>query len=695
MNEISTLQKHRAAYRPKLPPVFLHYGPFVKLSACPAAGPEPAPAIRQLFPHSWSLPCVAFEEEEQRTVSPLNVGVVLSGGQAPGGHNVIAGIFDAIKAANRDSRLYGFRGGPGGLVDNNYVLLTADIIDQYRNTGGFDMIQSGRTKLEKAEQFDRAAANCRELGVTAVVVIGGDDSNTNAAFLAEHFMANRVPVQVIGVPKTIDGDLKNDRIDVSFGFDTATKVYAELLGNIQRDADSARKYWHFIRVMGRSASHIALECALQCHPNITVISEEVAQRGMTLIQIVEYCAGVIRDRASRGMNYGVAVIPEGLIEFIPEIKTLIRELNDLMAGHAGYFRKLATTEDKLHYLSAKLPAESAKAFSTLPSAIQWQLLEDRDPHGNVQVSRIETEKLLIDMIAERLREWKDEGSYAGEFSPQAHFFGYEGRCAAPSNFDADYCYSLGYTAAALIAAGTSGYMAQVRNLAEPAANWEAGGVPLSGMMAIERRHGRDVPVIKKCLVDTGGKPFLAFAARREAWALENYYQYPGPIQYFGPAEVCDRANLTLVLEKSETIVEIINHVEVLQESRFFSELTPESLTMLCCIVQRMPIKPGQIVINRGDIGHCFYIVVDGELDVIGRDGKTVVTTLKKGDPFGEIALLEDVPRTATVVARTDGHLLFINTPDFKELIAANQPLLARLEELSRKRQAELEAADKV
>jgi pyrophosphate--fructose-6-phosphate 1-phosphotransferase len=694
MKEISVLQKHRAAYKPKLPPVFLHYGPFVSMRSCPtAATAEPLPAIRQLFPHSWNLPCVSFEDEEQRSLPPLKVGVVLSGGQAPGGHNVIAGIFDAIRAANGASQLFGFLGGPGGLVNNSYKLLGAEDIDAYRNTGGFDMIQSGRTKLEKEEQFRQAAANCQALGINAVVIIGGDDSNTNAASLAEYFLANGVPVQVIGVPKTIDGDLKNDRIEVSFGFDTATKVYTELLGNIQRDADSARKYWHFIRVMGRSASHIALECALQCHPNITIISEEVAAKGSTLMQIVEQCAAVIRDRASRGMNYGVAVIPEGLIEFIPEVKLLIRELNDLMAEHAEYFRKLATTEEKLHYLTTKLSAEPAKTFSTLPSAIQWQLLEDRDPHGNVQVSRIETEKLLIEMIGELLREWKDEGKYQGSFSPQAHFFGYEGRCAAPSNFDADYCYSLGYAAAALAVTGRTGYMAQVRNLAEPAANWEAGGVPLAGMMALERRHGKDVPVIRKCLVDTGGKPFLTFAAVRDSWARENYYQYPGPIQYFGPSEVCDRVNITLVLEKSETIVEIINHVKVLKESRFFSELTPEALTKLCSMVQRMPIKPGQIVIRKGDVGHCFYIVVDGELDVIGRDGKTVVNVLRRGDPFGEIALLEDMPRTADVVARTDGHLLFINTPDFKELLSDNTALLEQLEQLSKKRLAELEVKD--
>ena len=691
MKEISILQRHRASYAPKLPPVFLHYGPFVAARECPGTiAAQPVPAVKQRFPRGCDLPCLCFEQEERRQLPPIKVGVVLSGGQAPGGHNVIAGIFDAIRAANRGSQLYGFLGGPSGLVNNKHRLLGAEEIDAYRNTGGFDMIQSGRTKLEQEDQFQQAAANCQALGIGAVVVIGGDDSNTNAASLAEHFLANRVPVQVIGVPKTIDGDLKNDRIEASFGFDTATKVYAELLGNIQRDADSARKYWHFIRVMGRSASHIALECALQCHPNLTIISEEVAAKGLTLKQIVEQCAAAVRDRAQRGMNYGVMVIPEGLIEFIPEIKKLLAELNDILAQHEEYFKTLLTTNDKFQYISTRLSPESSQVFNSLPSATRWQLIMDRDPHGNVQVSLIETEKLLIDMVGELLAEWKAEGTYAGKFASQSHFFGYEGRCAAPSNFDADYCYSLGYTAAALALAGRTGYMAQVRNLAEPAANWEAGGVPLASMMAIERRHGKDVAVIRKALVDTAGKPFLTFAARREGWARENDYQYPGPIQYFGPAEVSDRVNVTLVLEKGETIVEIINHVKVLKESRFFSELTPGALTKLCSMVQRMPIKPGQIVIRKGDIGHCFYIIVDGELDVISGSGK-VITTLRQGDPFGEISLLEDVPRTADVVARSDGHLLFINTPDFKELLADNTGLLEQLEQLGKQRLEELEA----
>ncbi|GEM_PF-206606 len=695
MNNASILQQHRAAYTPKLPPVFLNHGPFVGAAERPAALTAGAAGevVGRLFPRGRALPALSFEEERRRPIPPLKVGVVLSGGQAPGGHNVIAGIHDAVKAANRDSQLLGFLGGPAGLVDNRYRWLTADVIDRYRNTGGFDMIQSGRTKLDTPAQFDRAAANCSELGVGALVIIGGDDSNTNAAFLAEHFLEKGVPVQVIGVPKTIDGDLKNAAIDASFGFDTATKVYAELLGNIQRDADSARKYWHFIRVMGRSASHIALECALQCRPNIALISEEVWARGMTLAQLAEHCAGVIRDRAARGMNYGVAVIPEGLIEFIPEVKALIAELNDLMAQHKDYFAGLTGPEDRHQFINKHLTAASAQAFAAMPEQIQWQLLEDRDPHGNVQVSRIETEKLLGDMTGDLLREWKAAGSFGGKFSPQYHFFGYEGRCAAPSNFDADYCYSLGYAAAALIADGRSGYMAQVRNLAEPASNWEPGGVPLAGMMGIERREGREVPVIRKALVDLNGKPFLALAARRDEWARDNHYQYPGPIQYFGPAEVCDRTTVTLVLERGQNLVEIINHVQALKESRFFSELAPEELARLCAIVQRMPIRAGQIVIRRGDVGHCFYIVVDGELDVIGRDGKTVITTLRKGDPFGEIALLEDVPRTATVVARTGGHVLFINTSDFKELIASNQALLERLAELSRRRQAELEQAE--
>ncbi len=690
MNEISILQKHRFNYQPKLPPVFAQEGMFpVARDGEPTEPQADQEAIRNILPLTCGMPLVTFEAEEKRDLAPLVVGVVLSGGQAPGGHNVIAGLFDAIHRFNPESKLYGFLGGPGGVVENRNILLTAELIDQYRNTGGFDIIGSGRTKLETPEQFNRAAASCRELGIKALVIVGGDDSNTNAALLAEYFLKNDIGVQVIGCPKTIDGDLKNSRIEISFGFDTATKVYCELLGNIQRDDQSAKKYWHFIRVMGRSASHIALECSLQCHPNITIISEEVAEKGMRLKDIAEYIAGIIDQRSRNGMNYGVIVIPEGLIEFIPEIRTLISELNELMAQHKEYFNSLPTPQDKHQYINQHLTAESAQAFSSIPDEIQWQLLEDRDPHGNVQVSRIETEKLLIDMVGDLLRERAAEGRFSGKFSPQSHFFGYEGRCAAPSNFDADYCYSLGFTAAALAAGGRTGYMARVSNLAEPAANWVAGGVPLTMMLNLERRHGRDVPVIKKALVDLNGGPFGEFARQREAWAAGNDYIYPGPIQYFGPAEVCDRATMTLVLEQGEDILNILNGLEVLQGSDVFSSLGPEAIIRLLSMVQRLNIKPGQIVIRRGDIGQCFYIVMDGELEVLGKDNKTPVATLKKGDPFGEIALLTDVPRTASVIAKTDGSVLFLDAYNFKDFLSEFTNLGDRLEKLGAERLKEL------
>lgn len=690
MNEISILQKHRFNYQPKLPPVFAQEGmtPVARdgESTEPQADQQ---AIRNILPLTCGMPLVTFEAEEKRDLAPLVVGVVLSGGQAPGGHNVIAGLFDAIHRFNPESKLYGFLGGPGGVVENRPLQLTAELIDQYRNTGGFDIIGSGRTKLETTEQFNRAAASCRELGIKALVIVGGDDSNTNAALLAEYFLKNDIGVQVIGCPKTIDGDLKNAQIEISFGFDTATKVYCELLGNIQRDDQSAKKYWHFIRVMGRSASHIALECALQCHPNITIISEEVADKGMRLRDIAEYIAGIIDQRSRSGMNYGVIVIPEGLIEFIPEIRKLISELNDLMAQHREYFNSLPTPQDKHQYINQHLTAESAQAFSSIPEEIQWQLLEDRDPHGNVQVSRIETEKLLIDMVGDLLRERKAQGKFSGKFSPQSHFFGYEGRCAAPSNFDADYCYSLGFTAAALAASGKTGYMARVSNLAEPAVNWVAGGVPLTMMLNLERRHGREVPVIKKALVDLNGGPFGEFARQREAWAAGNDYIYPGPIQYFGPAEVCDRATMTLVLEQGEDILNILNGLEVLQGSDVFSSLGPEAIIRLLSMVQRLNIKPGQIVIRRGDIGQCFYIVMDGELEVMSKDDKTPVATLRKGDPFGEIALLTDLPRTANVVAKTDGSVLFLDAYNFKEFLSEFTNLGDKLEKLGAERLKEL------
>ncbi len=550
MQKVSNLQKARAAYTPKLPSVLAAQGPFVKIANGAATeSVADCAAIRKIFPHSYGLPIVSFVPGSREAVKSFNVGVILSGGQAPGGHNVIAGLFDALKALNAQSKLYGFLGGPSGLIENEYRELTTDIIDLYRNTGGFDIIGSGRTKLESEEHFAQVADNCHRLNIRAVVVIGGDDSNTNACLLAEYLCRQEQNIQVIGVPKTIDGDLKNAQIETSFGFDTATKVYSELIGNIERDSNSAKKYWHFIKLMGRSASHIALECALQTQANIAIISEEVAAKQMTLRQLVEMMTEIVARRAAQGLNYGVALIPEGLIEFVPEMKALIGELNDLLATNDQHFKSLPSTDDKLQFVNAKLSAVSSQAFSSLPGEIQMQLLMDRDPHGNVQVSRIETEKLLIDMIGDLLREWKAAGKYKGKFSTQAHFFGYEGRCAAPSNFDADYCYSLGYTATCLINAGLTGYMASVRNLAEPSGKWVAGGIPLTMMMNLERRKGKDHPVIRKALVELDGAPFKAFSAARDGWAVENSYVFPGPIQYFGPAEVCDVTTVTLMLEQ--------------------------------------------------------------------------------------------------------------------------------------------------
>ncbi len=549
MSEVSVLEKLRTEYQPKLPAVFAENGPWARAAVGePTRSVADAAAISSLFPNTYGLPVVTFEPGVKHAAAALTVGVILSGGQAPGGHNVIAGTLDGLKALNPDSRLLGFLGGPSGLMEDRCIELTPELVAPYRNTGGFDMIRSGRTKVETEEQFRAVAETCRKRGLDALVVIGGDDSNTNACLLAEYFLQNHIGVQVIGCPKTIDGDLKNAQIETSFGFATATRVYSELIGNIERDANSARKYWHFIRLMGRSASHITLECALQTHPNVAVISEEVAAEGRTMRGLAEEIAAVVRDRAAAGMNFGVVLIPEGLIEFVPEIKALISELSELLAGNAVFFKSLSNTDEQLQFVNAKLSRESSQAFSSLPQSIQLQLLMDRDPHGNVQVSRIETEKLLVDMVTTVLRQWKAAGTYSGKFSTQTHFFGYEGRCAPPCNFDADYCYSLGYTAAALIAAGKTGYMAAVRGLAGPAAEWSAGGVPLTMMMNMERRHGEDRPVIRKALVDLGGKPFAEFARRRGEWAVGNCYVYPGPIQYFGPSEVRDRPPLTLELE---------------------------------------------------------------------------------------------------------------------------------------------------
>ncbi len=563
MNQISPLQQARYDYQPKLPPVFLECGPF----AAARSGEETCSVsdqkqIKALFPDTYGLPAVTFVRRSVFDCPPIKAGVILSGGQAPGGHNVIAGLFDGLKALNPDSELFGFLGGPSGLIDNKYIMLNEGLVDQYRNTGGFDMICSGRTKLEKDEQFAQVARNCAQHGIKAIVIIGGDDSNTNACALAQYMLSHQTGVQVIGCPKTIDGDLKNAWIEVSFGFDTATKVYSELIGNIMRDANSARKYWHFIKLMGRSASHIALECALQTHPNICLISEEVEKKGMSLDQIVDEMTALVVSRADRKMKYGVVLIPEGLIEFIPESKVLIAELNDFIGKDKETFDGL-TSDGKMEYVVKRLSQASLKAFESMPLMIRKQLLADRDPHGNVQVSRIETEKMLAMLIEERLagingiraENNKKAQNESGkekpvEFSAQTHFFGYEGRCAAPSNFDADYCYSLGYTAAALIGAGKTGFMASVRYLSCPAAEWEAGGIPLTMMMNMEHRHGKDVPVIKKALVELSGKPFQAFAEHRQAWGVGTEYVYPGPIQYFGPSAVCDQTTVTLRLEQA-------------------------------------------------------------------------------------------------------------------------------------------------
>ena len=545
----SALQIARAAYQPKLPNALKGNVKAVDGAATQSVADQEE--IKKLFPNTYGMPVVKFEvADEQASYPAINVGVILSGGQAPGGHNVISGLFDGIKKLNKDSRLFGFILGPGGLVDHNYIELTADVIDEYRNTGGFDIIGSGRTKLEKVEQFEKGYEIIKELGIKALVIIGGDDSNTNACVLAEYYAAKNYGVQVIGCPKTIDGDLKNDMIETSFGFDTACKTYAEVIGNIQRDCNSARKYWHFIKLMGRSASHIALECALQVQPNICIISEEVEAKDQSLDDIVTSIAQVVADRAAQGNNFGTVLIPEGLVEFIPAMKRLIAELNDFLAANAEEFAQIKKSAQRDYIIRKLSPANSA-IYASLPEGVARQLSLDRDPHGNVQVSLIETEKLLSEMVGNKLAQWKEEGKYVGKFAAQHHFFGYEGRCAAPSNFDADYCYSLGYAASALIANGKTGYMSSVRNTTAPADQWIAGGVPITMMMNMERRNGELKPVIQKALVKLDGKPFQTFAAKRAKWAMETDYVYPGPIQYFGPTEVCDEPTKTLQLEQSK------------------------------------------------------------------------------------------------------------------------------------------------
>ena len=559
MKELSSLQIERLKYQPKLPASLA--GGINNLSMVEGSKTEcvkDAEQIQELFANTYGKPVVTFKTiSTTEACEKRNVGVILSGGQAPGGHNVIAGLYDALKQSNPESKLYGFLGGPSGIIEGKYIEFTDEIIDAYRNTGGFDIIGSGRTKLETEEQFQSSLKVCQNLGIKGVVIIGGDDSNTNAALLAEWFVKNNTGIQVIGCPKTIDGDLKNDQIEISFGFDTATKTYAELIGNILRDANSAKKYWHFVKLMGRSATHVGLEVALQTQPNITLISEEVEEKKMSLKQIVDYMSDIVAKRAAKGKNFGIALIPEGLIEFIPEFKSMIANLNDLLAVlEDDNTYTYADESDKFEIIEGKLNAQDAAVYASLPVIIKQQLLMDRDPHGNVQVSKIETEKLLIEMVTARLAEMKKDGKFDGKFSAQCHFFGYEGRCAFPSNFDADYCYSLGYNAFALMKFGLTGYLSSVKNLSAPASEWVAGGVPLTMMMNMEKRHGQFKPVIKKALVELDGPVFKMLEANREKWALEDKYIFPGSIQYFGPSCVCDITTETLRLENAAKLTAV-------------------------------------------------------------------------------------------------------------------------------------------
>ena len=550
---VSSLQKARYQYQPKLPGMLRNgISEICVKNGAPTQSVDDQEKIKALFPNTYGKNEITFQKGSNTSEAKKQVvGVILSGGQAPGGHNVICGLYDALKATDKDNVLYGFKGGPSGLLEDSYIIFDDEYINQYRNTGGFDIIGSGRTKLETEEQFAVVADVCKKHGITAIVIIGGDDSNTNAAVLAEYFAAHNSGVQVIGCPKTIDGDLKNEDIECSFGFDTATKTYSEIVGNIERDANSAKKYWHFVKVMGRSASHVALETALQTQPNICLIGEEVAVKKMSLAQITDYIADSVAARAESAGNFGVAIIPEGIVEFVPEFSVLIAEINELLAGKkADAFNELPSWNEKYAFIKAGLTAESMAVFEILPQAIQQQLFLDRDPHGNVQVSLIESEKLFSEMVKENLAARKAAGKYKGKFSPIHHFLGYEGRCAFPSNFDADYCYSLGYNAFMLIQYGFNGYLSKVSNLSKPAEEWVAGGMPITKMMNIERRHGHDKPVIRKALVELDGKPFKFFEANREKWAVETCYVYPGAIQYFGPSEVCDTTTKTLALEKA-------------------------------------------------------------------------------------------------------------------------------------------------
>jgi diphosphate-dependent phosphofructokinase len=556
--DISALQKARYGYKPKLPAsLSCPVTDIITETGAATEAKTDRELLKNLFKHTYGKPLVTFTNRADKSSSAKNekvrrelkVGVILSGGQAPGGHNVIAGLYDGLKAGNANSTLYGLLDGPSGLINNKVEILTGEKIDQYRNTGGFDIIGSGRTKIETPQQFAASLETAKKLGLNAVVIIGGDDSNTNAALLAEYFLMNGSDIQVIGCPKTIDGDLKNEYIETSFGFDTACKTYSELIGNLMRDANSSKKYWHFIKLMGRAASHIALECALQTQPNICLISEEIEKHHMSLEAVVNLiCASVVK-RAENGSNYGIVLIPEGLVEFIPEMKSLINELNDTIAHNEAEFSKLDAYAEQLAWLYKHISAASYNILHSLPHEIGRQFLMDRDPHGNVQVSLIETEKLLIGMVKKKLHELKASGTYKGKFSALAHFFGYEGRCAFPSNFDSDYCYALGYSAFALIAGGFTGYLSSVRNLTAKAADWIAGGVPITMMMNIEQRHGEEKPVIRKALVELDGKPFRGFKSMRDEWAIKTCYLVPGSIQYFGPHEVCDEPTKTLKLER--------------------------------------------------------------------------------------------------------------------------------------------------
>ncbi len=551
---LSPLQKARYEYVPKLPGMLRHGISEIAVkkgeATTSAADQE---KIAELFPNTYGEPEVTFEKGENTSVAKKQVvGVILSGGQAPGGHNVVSGLYDALKATNKENVLIGFKGGPSGLIEDNFIVFDDEYINQYRNTGGFDIIGSGRTKLETEEQFQIATEVCKKHGITAIVIIGGDDSNTNACVLAEYMAAHKTGVQVIGCPKTIDGDLKNEDIEISFGFDTATKTYSELIGNIERDCNSAKKYWHFVKVMGRSASHVALECALECQPNICLISEEVKAKKQSLSEIADYIADAVEKRAANGNNFGVVVIPEGVVEFVPEFSALINEINELLAGSkADAFNALESWAEKYAFIEKGLSKESMAVFAILPQAIQQQLFLERDPHGNVQVSLIESEKLFAALVGDKLKARKAAGTYTGKYATQTHFFGYEGRCAFPSNFDADYCYSLGYNAFMLIQYGFNGYLSKVSNLSNPAEEWVAGGMPITKMMNIERRHGEDKPVIKKALVELDGKPFKYFEAHRDEWAVETAYTFPGAIQYYGPTEVCDLTTRTLALEQGK------------------------------------------------------------------------------------------------------------------------------------------------